>query len=72
MPEVGSVCVAEDSDFEDLKRLVTETEKDGWKLEYSKSTTRVWMKSSQYSNFKVLKVSFVLSFKVIYVSIYTF
>ena len=56
MPEVGNVCVADDSDFEQLKRLVAESEKDGWKLEYSKHLINVWMKSAFPSNFKMIKV----------------
>ncbi|XP_050310632.1 START domain-containing protein 10-like isoform X2 [Anthonomus grandis grandis] len=54
--EVGVVKIAEDSDFCTLKYLVDCHE--GWKLDYdSKSdNTRVWTKSTQATNFKMVKV----------------
>ncbi|CAG0913511.1 unnamed protein product, partial [Notodromas monacha] len=61
MPAVGCVCVAEDQDFAFLKRLADETEKDGWKLEYSKNSVKVWMKPGCNSNFKIIKLCGVLS-----------
>lgn len=52
--DVGTVKVAEDKDFENLKELVDNH--TGWKLDYSKSGTNVWTKSAASTNFKMVKV----------------
>jgi len=52
--DVGIVKVAEDQDFEKLKKLVDDH--TGWKLDYNKSPTKVWTKSVPNTNFKMIKV----------------
>lgn len=52
--DVGVVKVAEDQDFEKLKKLVDDH--TGWKLDYNKSSTKVWTKSIPTTSFKMIKV----------------
>ncbi|GLH05203.1 Uncharacterized protein GBIM_10807 [Gryllus bimaculatus] len=52
--DVGVVRVAEDSDFERLKEYLDNH--TGWKLEYGKEDTRVWTKSVEHTNFKMIKL----------------
>ncbi|KAJ9598206.1 hypothetical protein L9F63_011110 [Diploptera punctata] len=52
--DIGVVRVAEDQDFEKLKKLVDDH--SGWKLDYNKSSTKVWTKSIPKTNFKMIKV----------------
>ncbi|BES94067.1 StAR-related lipid transfer (START) domain containing 10 [Nesidiocoris tenuis] len=57
--DVGVVRVAEDKDFLNLKQLL-----DGgndWKLDYDKDPIKVWTKTSDNTNFKMIKV--LASFK---------
>lgn len=52
--DVGVVRVAEDKDFLNLKQLL-----DGgndWKLDYDKDPIKVWTKTSDNTNFKMIKV----------------
>lgn len=53
--DVGIVKVAEDKDFENLKTLIDNH--DGWKIEYNKPATKVWTKTLQGTNFKMVKVA---------------
>lgn len=55
--DVGVVKVAEDEDFERLRRLLDNHE--GWKLEYEKQMTKVWTKSACDTNFKMIKIDSV-------------
>lgn len=59
--EVGVVRVAEDEDFDKLKKLVDNHE--GWKLEYNKPSIRVWTRCSddRTTSFKLIKVVTVFS-----------
>lgn len=52
--QVGEVRVAEDADFEKLRNLCLNH--DGWRQEYNKSTTTVWTKSNELSDFKMIKI----------------
>ncbi|KAJ4429195.1 hypothetical protein ANN_26198 [Periplaneta americana] len=52
--DVGVVKVAEDKDFEKLKKLVDDH--SGWKLDYNKSGTKVWTRSIPNTNFKMIKL----------------
>ncbi|XP_054261411.1 START domain-containing protein 10-like isoform X2 [Macrosteles quadrilineatus] len=52
--EVGQVKVAEDKDFENLKYLLDNH--TGWKLDYTKTTIKVWTKNVSNTNFKMVKV----------------
>lgn len=52
--DIGEVRVAEDKDFEQLKKLIDL--EDGWKLEYRKRMTQVWTKSTQQTNLKIIKL----------------
>jgi hypothetical protein len=52
--DVGVVKVAEDRDFEKLKKLIDDH--TGWKLDYNKSSTKVWTKSVPTTSFKMIKV----------------
>jgi hypothetical protein len=52
--DVGVVKVAEDQDFEKLKELIDDH--TGWKLDYNKSSTKVWTKSIPTTSFKMIKV----------------
>lgn len=52
--DIGVVKVAEDQDFEKLKKLIDDH--TGWKLDYNKSSTKVWTKSVQATSFKMIKV----------------
>ncbi|XP_075224426.1 START domain-containing protein 10-like [Lycorma delicatula] len=52
--DVGVVKVAEDKDFENLKQLIDNH--DDWKIEYNKSTIKVWTKTLHGTNFKMVKV----------------
>lgn len=55
--DVGVVKVAEDKDFENLKQLIDNH--DDWKIEYNKSTIKVWTKTLHGTNFKMVKVGFM-------------
>lgn len=52
--DVGEVRVADDGDFERLKNLTDEH--DGWKVEYEKRDTKVWTKSTEQTQFKMIKL----------------
>jgi hypothetical protein len=52
--QVGEVRVAEDADFRQLKGLCMDH--DGWKQEYNKSSTTVWTKTTDVSDFHMVKV----------------
>lgn len=65
--DVGIVKVAEDKDFEKLKKLVDDH--TGWKLDYNKSTTKVWTKSVPKTSFKMIKV---LEYCISVLSVYDF
>ncbi|CAG9834738.1 unnamed protein product [Diabrotica balteata] len=56
--EPGVVKIADDGDFDMLKRLVDEHTE--WKLEYDKGEqTKVWTKTTPNTNFKMVKVQTV-------------
>ncbi|XP_064482110.1 START domain-containing protein 10-like [Ornithodoros turicata] len=52
--DVGEVRVADDRDFEQLKRLTDKHE--GWKVEYSKRQTTVWTRPTEQTAFKMIKL----------------
>nr|XP_037277468.1 START domain-containing protein 10-like [Rhipicephalus microplus] len=52
--DVGEVRIADDRDFERLKVLADKH--DGWKVEYKKKDTTVWTKSTQQTEFKMIKL----------------
>lgn len=52
--DVGEVRIADDRDFERLKALTDKH--DGWKVEYKKKDTTVWTKSTQQTEFKMIKL----------------
>jgi len=52
--DVGIVKVAEDKDFTNFKELLDCH--TGWKLDYNKTTTKVWTKTLPNTNFKMVKV----------------
>lgn len=52
--DVGVVKVAEDRDFEKLKKLIDDH--TGWKLDYNKSSTKVWTKCIPSTSFKMIKI----------------
>uniref|UniRef100_L7M4M5 START domain-containing protein 10 n=1 Tax=Rhipicephalus pulchellus TaxID=72859 RepID=L7M4M5_RHIPC len=52
--DVGEVRIADDRDFERLKALADKH--DGWKVEYKKKDTTVWTKSTQQTEFKMIKL----------------
>ena len=54
--QVGEVRVAEDTDFTKLRILCEKN--DEWKEEYSKNDTKVWTKSNDLSDFKMIRVYF--------------
>lgn len=47
--------IADDNDFETLKRLVDDN--DGWSLELSKSCTEVWTRTIDGCNFHMVKIN---------------
>lgn len=51
--------IAEDNDFETLKRLIDET--DGWILELDKAETKVWTKPVDGSSFQMVKISTIFT-----------
>ncbi|PNF37216.1 hypothetical protein B7P43_G00497 [Cryptotermes secundus] len=57
--DVGVVKVAEDQDFEKLKKLIDDH--TGWRLDYNKSSTKVWTKSIPTTSFKMIKVHTVFA-----------
>lgn len=52
--DVGVVKIAEDKDFEKLKKLYDDN--NGWKLDYNKPDLSVWTKSVPGISFKIVKV----------------
>uniref|UniRef100_T1IMT8 START domain-containing protein 10 n=1 Tax=Strigamia maritima TaxID=126957 RepID=T1IMT8_STRMM len=52
--KLGEVRVAEDDDFKQLISCVDNH--DGWDLEYRKSTTFVWTKTTEHTDFKMIKL----------------
>lgn len=54
--KLGEVRVADDSDFVKLRNLC-ENHND-WKVEYDKNHTTVWSRTSDLSDFKMIKVIF--------------
>jgi hypothetical protein len=52
--DVGVVKVAEDQDFEKMTKLIDDHA--GGKLDYNKSSTKVWTKSIPTTSFKMIKV----------------
>lgn len=62
--DVGVVKVAEDKDFENLKYLIDNH--DGWKIEYNKPITKVWTKTLNSTNFKMVKVNCQCTYLVLY------
>lgn len=52
--EVGEVRIADDRDFDRLRRLCDKH--DGWKIEYSKRQTTVWTRPTDQSAFKMIKL----------------
>lgn len=52
--EVGLVKVAEDNDFEKLKKLYDDN--NDWRLDYNKPDLSVWTKSVTGTSFRMVKV----------------
>lgn len=68
--DVGVVKVAEDQDFEKLKKLIDDH--TGWKLDYNKSSTKVWTKSIPTTSFKMIKVpDYCINVLYMWYSLYT-
>jgi len=54
MMSVGEVRIAEDSDFALLKILLTRG--DGWDLEHTSGSTKVWTRPAENSNFRMIRL----------------
>lgn len=56
----GEARVAEDSDFETLKQLLSS--EDGWNVEYEKDGVKVWAENAAHGALRTVKVCFVYNF----------
>jgi hypothetical protein len=54
MDTIGKVKIADDNDFERLKKLCQCH--DGWRLDYCRHDTTVWTRSNDVSDFRMVKI----------------
>lgn len=59
MMNVGEVRIAEDSDFALLKILLTRG--DGWELEHTSGSTKVWTRPAENSSFRMIRLKTTFS-----------
>lgn len=55
MPAIMEPRIAEDADFESMKRLIDDD--TGWTMELSKSATQVWTRNIDGCNFHMVKMN---------------
>lgn len=56
---LGEVRIADEHDFEELAYIVDNL--DGWKLEYFRAPTKVWIKPAENNDFHLIKVKTMFS-----------